>query len=65
MPHQNVITRLNKYQTAIQSERANRLADHGGLASHLAGQRNIASQDNYGYEMTRQHQNRHDHTQQC
>lgn len=61
LSRQNAITRLNEYQTAIHSERANRLADHGGLASHLAGQRNMANQDNYGYEMTRQ-QHRHEHT---
>lgn len=29
MPRQNAITRLDEYQTAIQSEWANRLADHG------------------------------------
>lgn len=61
MPRQSAITGLNEYQTAIQSERANRLADHGGLASHLAGQRNMANQDEHRYEMTRQHQ--HEHTQ--
>lgn len=59
MPRQSAITGLNEYQTAIQSERANRLADHGGLASHLAGQRNMANQDEHRYEMTRQHQHGH------
>lgn len=63
MPCQHLITRINKYLKAIQSERVNRLADHDGLASHLEGQINIANQDNYGYKMTRQHQNRHTHSQ--
>lgn len=55
MPCQNLKTRKNKYLKAIQSERVNRVVDHDGLASHLEGPRNIAYQDNYGYEMTRQH----------
>lgn len=62
MPCQHLITRTNKLLKAIQSERVNRLADHDGLAIHLEGQRNIAYQDNYGYKMTRQHQNRHKHS---
>lgn len=48
MSRQNAITRLNEYQTAIQSERDNRSADHGGLTSPLAGKRHKANQENYG-----------------